>query len=83
MKSVLLAFAAAPVFVLAACGGGASAAELKDALVEQGMPEEEASCVADKLAGELSADELQAVAEGTDPAALEKATTAVLECASG
>lgn len=80
MKSVLLALATAPVFVLAACGGGASADELKDAFVEQGMPEDQAACVADKLAGELSADELEAIAEGTDSAATEKATSAVLEC---
>lgn len=65
---------AALALPLAACGGdddssdgGASADEIAQAFVDQGAPEDEANCVADKVAGEISLDDVESFANAVDP----------------
>jgi len=58
---------------LTACGddssadGGASTDEIAQAFIDQGAPEDEANCVADKVAGEISVDDVESFANAVDP----------------
>ncbi len=65
---------AALALPLAACGGdddsgggGASAEEIAQAFVDQGAPEDEAACVADKVAGSISLSDVEDFANAVDP----------------
>ena len=65
---------AAMALPLAACGGGdddssggASADEIAQAFVDQGAPEDEAACVADKVAGSISVSDVEDFANAVDP----------------
>lgn len=79
----ITAMIAATAIALTACGGDdaggdgtASAEAIAAAFVEQGAPEDEATCVAEQIEGTLSLDDVEAFVAATDP---EDVDTDVLE----
>jgi hypothetical protein len=78
MRKGLIGAAVAIALVAGACGSdddGVSEGDLKEVLIEQGMPEDLADCVSGRL-GDISADDL------TSEEGLEAAQDAGFECAT-